>query len=315
MNLTSSFINPETKRLRSGWRALVFVVIVALPSLLAPLFLSPASGPQGTVFEVSGMMILAYVFLIAWVVFVSWFCLRLLESLPLGALGFAWHVGWWRDAAKGVGVGAVMVASVVALQWIGGGTQVQWNPAFTGAHIGEFVLATLLLVLAAAFEELAYRGYAFQTLLRGAPAIVPITLLSLFFGLGHWENPGRTIFSTLNTVLAGVWLSVAYLKTRSLWFPTALHFTWNFALGPVFGLPVSGLLIPRQPLWVSTSGNPMWLTGGAYGSEGGIAATAVLLIATALIYQTRWLMVSAEIKSAWQPKPADDAPTKLHLIE
>jgi hypothetical protein len=153
------------------------------------------------------------------------------------------------------------------------------------------------MVLAGAWEELMYRGYAFQTLLRGAPAFVPILLLSVFFGYAHWENPSRTLFSTINTALAGVWLSIAYLRTRSLWFPTALHFTWNWVMGAVFGIPVSGLQLPRHPLLVSTPG-PDWLAGGSYGSEGGAAATVTLIIAIIVIWRARWLRVSPEMNAA-----------------
>jgi hypothetical protein len=158
--------------------------------------------------------------------------------------------------------------------------------------------ATLvLLILAAAFEELIFRGYAFQTLLRGAPAVVPILLFSIYFGWAHWENPNRTLFSTVNTALAGVWLSIAYLRTRNLWFPTALHFAWNWTMGVFFGIPVSGLQIER-PLLVTSSDGPVWLTGGNYGSEGGAAATVVLIAAIAVIWRARWLRVSSGMNAA-----------------
>src|SRR5205085_4430420 len=127
-------------------------------------------------------------------------------------------------------------------------------------------LASLLLVVAAAFEEIVFRGYAFQTLLRDVPAWLPIILLSLLFGLAHWSNPSRTTFSTINTMLAGIWLAVAYLKTRSLWFTTALHFSWNWTMGLFFGLPVSGLPL-RPSLLTANSEAPLWLTGGSYGCE------------------------------------------------
>src|SRR5262249_38688824 len=160
--------------------------------------------------------------------------------------------------------------------WTGSGVDV----AGLFLTIKEVLLALGLLILAGAFEELVYRGYAFQTLLRGASAIVPILLLSVYFAYGHWENPSRTFFSTVNTVLPGGWLSLAYLKARSLWLPTALHFGWNWTMGAVFGLPVSGLLIPQHPLLISTSDAPIWLTGGSYGPEGGAATTIVIIAST-----------------------------------
>jgi hypothetical protein len=177
----------------------------------------------------------------------------------------------------------------------------------------EIVAALVLLILAGAFEELIYRGYAFQTLLRGAPAIVPILLFSIFFGVAHWGNPSRTLFSTVNTALAGVWLSIAYLRTRSLWFPTALHFTWNWVMGAFFGIPVSGLRIPQQTILVSSGGEPVWFTGGSYGSEGGAAATVVLIIAIFVIWRAPWLRVSSEMNAALSARTPDRVAVTLGL--
>ena len=217
-----------------------------------------------------------------------------------------------------------MIVAIVGLQVISGGTRVALNPVWwkgsgvdsTGLLLTgkDVLLALVLLIVAAAFEELAFRGYAFQTLLRGAPPIVPILLLSIYFGYGHWDNPNRTFFSTANTVLAGVWLAVAYLKTRSLWLPTALHFGWNWTMGAVFGLPVSGLLIPQHSILISTSGAPLWLTGGGYGPEGGAVATIVVIASTFFIWQANWLSVAPEIQAALTETASDENSTiRLNL--
>ncbi len=288
------FFNPQTKQLRSGWRVLIFAVLLLSPQLLLSLFQGERR-ETGSTFEMSLAMIMVYALIVGWVVLVSWGCLHLLEGLKLSSLGFDFGRGWWREIICGCAIAVLMIVAVVLLQWVSGGTQISPNPIYwrAGAFeragwlmvVKEVLTALVLLILAGTFEELVYRGYPFQTLLRGAPAAVPIFLFALLFGFGHWKNPSRTFFSTANTILAGVWLALAYLKTRRLWFPTALHFTWNWMMGPFFGLPVSGLLIPRHPVFVSTSEAPLWVTGGSYGSEGGAAATLVLLISIMLIWR------------------------------
>lgn len=308
MNPMKLILNPQTGLLRAGWRVAIFIALLSSPYLIIGLFLQRGETKAAGAFDLSFEMILTYALLSSWVVGVSWFCLRFLERMKLSALGFALHRGWFRDVIKGCVTGALMIAAIVMTQIIGGGARLSLNPVWYGERgidwqdlrvvAVEIVVALVLLILAGAFEELIYRGYAFQTLLRGAPAIVPILLLSVFFGLAHWGNPSRTLFSTLNTALAGIWLSIAYLKTRSLWFPTALHFTWNWMMGAFFGIPVSGLRIPQHPLLVSSSGEPAWLTGGSYGSEGGVAATIALILATILIWRARWLRVSPEMNAA-----------------
>lgn len=284
--------------------------VLALPQwLMSAMFKSSDSAAKSdSVFEVSVAMILVYVILVGWVLLVSWAGLRFLDRLSLRALGFSFHSNWGREVGLGFVISAAMIVAIVALQAIGGGTRVRLNPFWFQAEgvdfaalawVGKDLLMSLtLLILAGAFEELVYRGYAFQTLLRGVSPVVPILLLSAFFAVGHWNNPSRTTFSTINTVLAGVWLSVAYLKTRSLWFPTALHFGWNWTMGAVFGLPVSGLFIPQHPVLNSTGEAPLWLTGGSYGPEGGAAATIVVIVSIIVIWKTGWLSVSPEMQTA-----------------
>lgn len=321
--LTQLFLNPQTKMLRSGWRALAFASVLYLPQWLLSDHSETEPAPVGTAFPVNAGIIFSYALMVFWVGLVSWLCLHFLERLKLAALGFSLHRGWWRDALLGFGLSSGMILLIVALQAIGGGTRISlppdwWqNGALNASGLWlttrSLLAALLLLLLAGALEELMYRGYAFQTLLRSFPAAPALLFFSLLFGLGHWNNPSRTVFSTANTILAGIWLSVAYLKTRSLWFPTMLHVGWNWTMGAVFGLPVSGLRIPEHPLLTSTSTAPLWLTGGGYGCEGGAAATVVLLLAILLIWRARWLQVAPEIAAVWSPAPAAEPPIGLQL--
>ncbi|MBI1760202.1 MAG: CPBP family intramembrane metalloprotease [Acidobacteria bacterium] len=313
----SLFIHPQTGLLRSGWRVLGFVSIAVLPRIAAAFVTLPAPATAKTeaVFEMSGAMIVVYLALVIWVALVSWFCLHFLEGLRFGALGYALHRGWWRDVLLGLAMSVLMIVVVVALQTLSGGTKLQFNPLGWRTLIGGFTLASGLLLMAAVFEEIVFRGYAFQTLLRDVPAVVPMVLLALVFGLAHWSNPNRTLFSAINTALAGVWLAVAYLKTRSLWFPTALHFGWNWTMGLCFGLPISGLPL-RNSLLLSTDQGPRWLTGGSYGCEGGVPATIIFALATLLIWRAGWLRATPEMVSATaQCAPETEAPLKLGLNE
>src|SRR5581483_7494624 len=308
MSPVSIFINPRTGILRGGWRVLFFVFIMLLPYLLLRR-LSGGSRPAeaaapAIILDFSPEAILGLVIEVVWLLFVSWLCLKILERLDLRTLGVTFYRGWWRDVWLGCAIAAAMVIIMVMIQILGGGTRLMLSPMLWKSADGSRVIdwiglllllggvggALLFFIFAAAFEELLCRGYPFQTLLRSASAIVPILLLSLIFGLLHLENPNATPFGITNTILAGVWLSIAYLKTRGLWFPTALHFTWNWVMGVFFGLPVSGIKTSAgSSVFLGTSESPVWLTGGSYGCEGGAAATVVLLIATAIIWRARWL--------------------------
>ena len=298
MQFHSVFINPATHRLRSGWRVTIYFAVLALPNLiLSSLFKASPSASAATVsntFDVSWAMVAVYLVMNVWVVFVSMAAFRSLDGASWQAWGYALHPGWSRDLFIGLLVGLLMIAVVIGLQVLGSGTRL--HAAHNSSWRG-ILTATCLLWLAAAFEELVFRGYAFQTLLRDIPVWVPIVILNIFFGLAHWTNPSRTTFSTINTALAGIWLALAVMRTRSLWLATGLHFSWNWTMGVLFGLPVSGMRLPNTFLFAS-SVEPQWLTGGSYGSEGGVTATLAFTLAAVWLWRTATLRVAAPTEAA-----------------
>ena len=308
--MNNFFVDPENNQLRGVWRAFILIAVSPLTLNFMQWLLMPASAAIETrdaVMSVGLGSILVYGFLCGWVIFASWACLKLFEKLRLGTLGFGFFRGFGKEIMLGLGIAAAMIVATVILQMIGGGTRIILNPLFwktvdgtrsfdligTGMILREALLTFIFFSLAAAFEELMFRGYAFQTILRDAiPPVFPILALSIFFGALHLGNPDSTIFSTANTILAGIWLSVAYLKTRSLWFPTALHVGWNWTMGMIFGLPVSGMKLSKYPILISTSDAPKWLTGEGYGPEGGVATTLILLVTTILIWNSKSLTIA-----------------------
>jgi uncharacterized protein len=117
------------------------------------------------------------------------------------------------------------------------------------------------------------------------------------FALVHLTNPNVVPGVTFaNTALAGIWLAAAYLRTRSLWLALGVHWSWNWALGWFFGLPISGIHLVSNPLLEVQDSGPKWLTGGSYGIEGGVACTIALILFTAFLWKTRWLSATPELK-------------------
>jgi hypothetical protein len=167
--------------------------------------------------------------------------------------------------------------------------------------IRGLLIVSLFFVFAAAMEELIFRGFPFQALVYNLGGGRAIAITSLIFGLAHVSNPGASTFSTINTILAGIWLGVAYLITRSLWLATALHWSWNFAMVFIFGLPVSGFTTLGQLAWLrGRIGEPMWISGGSYGPEAGVAATIALILSTLAIWKSGLFTASEEMRVALQ---------------
>lgn len=296
MNWHLLFINPQRQMLRSGWRVVIFFAI------LIPLF---AMFGGLTVFILSGsdeatarQMLITDPFaatlhnlsLILAALIASAICLRAFDHAPLRSIGYQLHTGWWRDYIMGAGLAAVMMSVTVGIQWSAGWLSLQWAALSVNEALYSLTVSLLFFNLAGAFEELVCRGYPLQTMLRDTHPAWGVLATSTIFSLAHAANPHVSPLGLFNTMLAGVWLAVAYLKTRSLWLCTGLHWSWNWTMSAIYGLHVSGLQgIVRGSLLTSEQNGPAWLTGGAYGPEGGLIVTGVIVAFTVLVWRARWL--------------------------
>ncbi len=170
----------------------------------------------------------------------GYICARLFEGLPWRSLGLTRHTGWLRDLLLGCVIGFVALAVAVGIATVAGGLRFSLGGSVLGM-IRSLGGSAVLLFVAALAEEALFRGYPLQTLTRARLALLALILTSVPFGMAHLSNPNVIPVATFaNTALAGIWLGVAYLRTRSLWFPLGVHWAWNWALGGVFGLPISG---------------------------------------------------------------------------
>jgi membrane protease YdiL (CAAX protease family) len=208
----------------------------------------------------------------------TWIMLRWMEAQPFVSIGLVWRrealgeTGWGFAGAVG------LVGGVTAVEWGIGAIRFEDKTGGDGASVVVAVgMLTGLLVLGATTEEVLFRGYPFQRIMEGTNGTVAIAVSSLVFGLLHTSNPHATRLSTLNTVLAGVLLGLAYVRTRALWLPIGFHFGWNWMLA-VLGHPVSGLEVSELPWRVAPAAEPVWMHGGSYGPEGGVMATGALAI-------------------------------------
>jgi hypothetical protein len=138
-------------------------------------------------------------------------------------------------------------------------------------------LSLAMLAVSALVEEVAFRGYPFRRLIEIVGPTWATILMSSFFGLLHAFNPDATWISVLITILAGVLLSIAWLRTHGLWLGWGLHFAWNASMGVLFGLPVSGIVDFSSLVQTRAIGRT-WLTGGDYGPEAAFFTLLVLVV-------------------------------------
>jgi len=305
MDIKQLFIN-SAGRLRSGWRLLVFLLIyIAIlfvlgtaARILYAVALRVIPGVQlGGLGSYLANLFFRVILLVA-ALGAGFFCTRWLEGLPWRALGLSAHAGWLRDLLVGSVAGILSLALATAIAFAGGGVSFTFNMRGKIVPVITTLLASAVLFLIAALaEEALFRGYPLQTFARARLVLFGVLLTSFGFVAIHLQNPNLSEgLPYLNIFLAGIWLAVAYLRTRSLWFPLGVHTGWNFALGSLFGLPVSGIndLAP-YPVLRGTDLGPAWLTGGSFGIEGGLACTIALIISTIIIWRLRLVGPTTEM--------------------
>jgi membrane protease YdiL (CAAX protease family) len=182
------------------------------------------------------------------------------------------------DLLLGLALSGGQMVSIFLLSWAAGWLDVS-ALAPTSAllqGLANAVLGAVLFTLVAVGEELTFRGYVQVNLGEGLPPLPTLVLTALLFGLFHALNPNASWLGLVNIALAGLAIGYGRTVTGALWLPIGYHLGWNYVQGAILALPVSGVRYGGL-LAVVDPGRVPWLTGGAFGPEGGLLGTLALL--------------------------------------
>jgi uncharacterized protein len=275
------FIN-RFSEVRSGWKIALFLALL----LAVSIGLETAMRALSIVHPVVESVVLT-----AAAVGVTWCMTRFVNRKPFAAVGLWIHSRMPRELGTGLLVGSLMMAGIFVVAVALGGVQLEWRGFSAGQSAAIIAVSLFGFGVAAAFEEVLFRGYVFQTLAQGITILPAMLVLSGLFALAHAANPSASLLSSVNVFLAGLWLSFAYVKTRSLWLPIGLHWAWNFCQTTVFGFPTSGIAFADRRLFDQVGTGSEWVTGGGFGPEGGVLATLALVIGTWYLLKSRRLII------------------------
>lgn len=262
------------------WRLLGFVLAFVVGSAVADAVLSPLAA---TLFATTGARLIVY----AWVsllaaVIAHVVALRLIEKRRWRDVGLGRDALRPRALAGGAAIGALAVGVPAALM-LGAGL-LRAQPTADGSWWGGAAAMLAMLAPAALFEELLLRGYPFLVLRETGGPVVALAVTSSVFGVLHLQNPNATPGSVAIVALAGVFLGGVLLATGSLWAAFTAHLAWNWTLAGLLHAAVSGVPLATPDYQVVDAG-PDWLTGGAWGPEGGAAAAAGMLLALGYLWR------------------------------
>lgn len=204
------------------------------------------------------------------------------EKRAFSSLGF-FKEGWLKELGRGFLIGAVQFSLVVVLLLVTG----------TGSlKLGQLNLQSLIFVLAiipfwilqGGTEELVTRGWLFPAVSAKSNIFIGILISSALFGALHLFNPGVTVLSIVNIILDGIFACFLMLKYDNMWVLAGMHGAWNFVQGNIYGIQVSGQGASTSILSYSSQSSVDLLSGGAFGAEGSIFASIVLIGCIAYLY-------------------------------
>ena len=207
-----------------------------------------------------------------------WFFTTYIDKIPFVSIGFQIK-GRIKDILFGVFLGFAIMAigyfSLLSLNEIAFESYV--------ADVQSIILSIIFFTSVSVMEETLCRGYILGQLLETSNKYAALVVSSIIFTALHALNPNMATIPILNLFLAGILLGITYIYTKNLWFPIALHFSWNFFQGSIFGFEVSGqrmYSVIKQSRTEDT-----FINGGSFGFEGSLLASLMLLISIFFIWR------------------------------
>jgi len=258
------FLKNEQGRVQNGVKIVGFVILLFVASYLRDLITIPPS----IKIWVSVAIITA----------TSWFCLKL-EKKNFDSLGLRFNIRFLSEFSIGLAFGVlIIVISALIIKFSDGFTWVRNHQI----NLSDLFYALIPFLAISIYEELLFRGYAFQRVIRGVGNSAALLIFGLLFVIAHFNNPGMTgtarLMGSINIGLASILLGLAWIKTGSLALPIGIHLGWNWAEGNLLGFGVSGS--KSQGYWTPVFNDlPRWFTGGDFGLEASLPCAIVCLIA------------------------------------
>lgn len=172
--------------------------------------------PLGSPYELGSLLT---VVVSAWIV-------TSLERRPFFSLGVNWTRSSLSSFALGTVLGLFHIFIIATALIVDGRSNVLLNVNLTSRMLLTSLFTSLLV---AVYEELLFRGYILQILIRGGGVVFGIVTSATLFSLFHLQAGYYSIPQLLAIGVIGVALAALTIKTRSLWIPIGFHFGWDLA--------------------------------------------------------------------------------------
>jgi membrane protease YdiL (CAAX protease family) len=282
--------------LRSGWRIVIYIVLILILSFLVNLTLDKIFHIPKTSTPAPWQIFLQESLLFVLIFLPACFMARL-ERRSVGEYGLPlqslFGKRFWQGCALGVVEIIVLMGCIAAFGGYSAGSLNLHGPAILK---WAFFWAFFFIVVGL-FEEFAFRGYLQFTLADGIGFWPAAWILSLGFGAVHLGNKGEGWVGAAGVAIIGLIFALALKRTGNLWLVVGWHAAFDFGETFLFSVPNSGTVFLGH-LSNATLHGPTWLTGGTVGPEGSVFSFVTMAAAALFIH-----------KALPARKPADLLPT------
>jgi membrane protease YdiL (CAAX protease family) len=254
--------------LRSGWRLLIYLLIVVGSSVAISFVMGKLlhlqRGVPG-VWAQLGQEVIGFA-----VAFGGAILMSRIERRPLGLYGLPGSEMFGSKFWLGFLFGLLEVTLLVGL-----------ISAFGGYSFGTLALPgnkillwglfhMVMFTFVGLFEEFLFRGYTQFTLGDGIGFWPAAVVLSLIFGGAHLGNPGEGGVGALSVVMIALLFCFTLKRTGNLWYAVGLHASFDWGETFLYSVPNSGTFMEGHLSNAVLQAGPKWLTGGTVGPEGSV---------------------------------------------
>ena len=192
-----------------------------------------------------------------------YFYITKIEKRSLRSIGFT-KGNFISSTLKGLLIGILIILAIVIIGVLFG----QFK--YDGMDLSSCLLLIIYFIgygVQSFGEEIYCRGWALTYFARRH---------SILFAIF-----ASNIMLIVNIFLIGTLFAIIFLKYDNIWICGGIHTAWNFMLGPVFGLNVSGSA--THSLLKFTTASPSILNGGTFGPESSLIVSFVVIVAIAFV--------------------------------
>ena len=268
------------KNKNKGWlKSFLIFPLIFIPQLFASIILilfgfdllSISSGK----IDLRTMIFLEYI-MIFFMLIILYFCMKYIDKEKFMSIGLDFS-GRFKEFNFGIFLGFMIMAFAFSILIVFG--EIVLDKVIL--NFKNIIMSIILFAGVSFYEEVIFRGYMLKNLMQSFNPQFSLFISSIVFCLIHGSNPNVNFLGLLNIFLAGYFLGISYVFTKNLWFPFALHFSWNF-FQSLFGFNVSGLDsysfiefdIPQNNLF----------NGGEFGFESSIISIVILILGSLIIW-------------------------------